>query len=281
MIIGPWGHGPSRKFGDLDFGPEADRKLADFERRWHEFHLKGVANGIDKEPPVEIFYMGVNRWRGEQDWPVPGTQYQSWFLREGGKLSPAGAQGTATTYRYDPANPVPTTGGNNCCGAPTIAGPVDQAPLDGRDDIVRFVSDPLTSPVTIAGPVRMKLHAATDGPDTDWMVKLIDVYPDGKAYPMAEGILRARFREGLDNPKLLEPGRAYEFDIDMVGTAVSFLPGHRIRVDITSSNFPQFDRNLNTGEPLGKGTKPRVARQTIHHSPRRPSAIVLPVVRGF
>jgi putative CocE/NonD family hydrolase len=281
MIIGPWGHGPSRKFGDLDFGPEADRKLADFERRWHEFHLKGVANGIDKEPPVEIFYMGINRWRGEQDWPVPGTRYQSWFLREGGKLSPDGAQGTATTYRYDPANPVPTTGGNNCCGAPTVAGPVDQAPLDGREDIVRFVSDPLTSPVTIAGPVRMKLHAATDGPDTDWMVKLIDVYPDGKAYPMAEGILRARFREGLDKPKLLQPGQAYEFEIDMVGTAVAFLPGHRIRVDITSSNFPQFDRNLNTGEPLGQGAKPRIAQQTIHHSPRLPSAIVLPVVRGF
>jgi putative CocE/NonD family hydrolase len=113
------------------------------------------------------------------------------------------------------------------------------------------------------------------------MVKLIDVHPDGKAYPMAEGILRARFREGLDKPSLLEPNRVYRYEIDMIGTAVVFQLGHRIRVDITSSNFPQFDRNLNTGDPLGKGTKPRVARQTLWHSPARPSAIVLPVVSGF
>lgn len=281
MVVGPWGHGPSRKFGDLDFGPEADRKLVDYERRWHEFQLKGVQNGIDREPPVEIFYMGINRWRGEQDWPLPGTEYRPWYLRAGGRLSPDGPEGTSTSYRYDPANPVPSTGGNNCCGTPTVTGPVDQAPLDSRQDIVRFVSDPLDSPVTVAGPVKMRLHASTDGKDTDWMVKLIDVHPNGKAYPMAEGILRARYREGLDKPKLLEPGKAYEFQVDMVGTAVVFQPGHRIRVDITSSNFPQFDRNLNTGEALGKGTAPREARQTIFHSSERPSAIVLPMVRGF
>jgi putative CocE/NonD family hydrolase len=127
----------------------------------------------------------------------------------------------------------------------------------------------------------MKLHASTDGRDTDWMVKLVDVYPDGKAYPMAEGVLRARFRRGLDKPELLEPGKPYEFVVDMVGTAVVFQQGHRIRVDITSSNFPQFDRNLNTGEPLGKGTAPRVAQQTVWHSPERPSAIVLPVVQNI
>jgi putative CocE/NonD family hydrolase len=282
VVIGPWGHGPSRKFGELDFGPDADRKLADYERRWHEFHLKGAANGLDREPPVQIFYMGVNRWRGEENWPVPGTQYVSWYLQDGGGLAPkAPAKAGTTTYRYDPNDPVPTTGGNNCCGTPTVAGPIDQAPLDARKDIVRFQSEPLAAPVPIGGPVKMKLFAATDGRDTDWMVKLIDVYPDGKAYPMAEGMLRARFREGLDRPAPLEPGKAYEFAVDLVGTAVVFQPGHRIRVDVTSSNFPQFDRNLNTGDPLGKGTRPRVATQTIHHSPDRPSAIVLPVVRGF
>jgi uncharacterized protein len=282
MVVGPWGHGPSRTFGDLDFGDEAERALFDYERRWHDFHLKGIANGVDTDPPVQIFYMGVNRWRGEQDWPVPGTRETPWYLQQGGRLGPIAPTGeSSTTYRYDPANPVPTTGGNNCCGAPTIAGPVDQAPLDGREDIVRFTSDPLVEPVTIAGPVSMDLHAATDGRDTDWMIKLVDVHPDGKAYPMAEGILRARFREGLDRPQLLEPGRTYRYTIDMVGTAVVFQPGHRIRVDITSSNFPQFDRNLNTGDPLGTGTTPRVARQTIWHAADRPSAIVLPVVRGF
>ncbi len=283
MVIGPWGHGPSRKYGDLDFGPEADRTLFQYEVRWHDFHMKGMANGVDTEPPAQIFYMGVNRWRGEQDWPVPGTRYTRWHLQPGGGLATTapGAADASTTYRYDPNDPVPTTGGNNCCGSPTIAGPVDQKPLDARADIVRFSSDVLKEPVTIAGPVSMDLHATTDGRDTDWMVKLIDVHPDGKAYPMAEGILRARFREGLDRPQLLTPGQAYRYTVDMVGTAVVFQPGHRIRVDITSSNFPQFDRNLNTGDPLGKGTQPRIAQQTIHHSAARPSAIVLPIVRGF
>lgn len=282
MVVGPWGHGPSRTYGDLDFGADAERTLFEYERRWHDFHLKGVANGVDTDPPVQIFYMGVNRWRGEQDWPIPGTRETPWYLHEGGRLGPLAPRGdSSTAYRYDPADPVPTTGGNNCCGAPTIAGPVDQSPLDSRKDIVRFASDPLTDPVTIAGPVKMDLHAATDGRDTDWMVKLIDVHPDGKAYPMAEGILRARFREGLDAVKLLDPGRTYRYTVDMVGTAVVFLPGHRIRVDITSSNFPQFDRNLNTGDPLGTGTTPRVAQQTIWHSATKPSAIVLPVVEGF
>lgn len=282
MVIGPWGHGPSRKFGDLDFGPDAERQLFDYEVRWHDFHMKGVANGIDTDAPVQIFYMGINRWRGESDWPIPGTRETRWYLHEGGRLAPTAPTGeSSTTYRYDPNDPVPTTGGNNCCGAPTVAGPIDQAPLDGRTDIVRFTSAVLTEPVTIAGPVAMDLHATTDGRDTDWMVKLIDVHPDGKAYPMAEGILRARFREGLDKLALLEPGTAYRYTIDMVGTAVVFQPGHRIRVNITSSNFPQFDRNLNTGDPLGEGTQPRIARQTIWHSADRPSAIVLPVVRGF
>ena len=283
MVIGPWGHGPTRKYGDLDFGPDADRTLFQYEQRWHDFHMKGVKNGVDTEAPVQIFYMGVNRWRGEQDWPVPGTQFTRWHLQPGGALAPAAPTSAdgATTYRYDPNDPVPTTGGNNCCGSPTIAGPVDQAPLDARRDIVRFTSDVLKAPVTIAGPVSMDLHATTDGRDTDWMVKLIDVHPDGKAYPMAEGILRARFREGLDTPQLLTPGQAYRYTVDLIGTAVVFQPGHRIRVDITSSNFPQFDRNLNTGDPLGKGTQPRVAQQTIHHSASKPSAIVLPVVKGF
>jgi putative CocE/NonD family hydrolase len=280
LVVGPWGHGPSRRFGGLDFGPEADRKLSQYEIAWHDFHLKGAANGVDRQAPVQIFYMGVNRWRGETDWPVPGARETPWYLHEGGKLSPVkpAAENSASQYVYDPLDPAPTTGGNNCCGAPTIAGPVDQKPLDGRRDILRFVSDPLSEPLAVAGPVRMRLHAATDGRDTDWMVKLIDVYPDGGAYPMAEGILRARFRRGLDRPELLRPDEAYEFTVDLVGTAVVFQPGHRIRVDVTSSNFPQFDRNPNTGAPLGRSSEVRAARQTIHHSAARASHILLPVV---
>jgi len=276
MVIGPWGHGPSRKFGDLDFGVSADKKLIDYEFAFFDEQLKGVASPAPV-PPVRIFYMGANEWRSHENWPIPGAKATAFYLNAGGRLSTGKSEGQ-TQYTYDPAHPVPTTGGNNCCGTPTEAGPVDQAPLDARADIARFVGEPLTAPLAIAGPVKMMLQAATDGPDTDWMVKLIDVYPDGKAYPMAEGMLRARFRQGLDKPAKLTPNQAYEFVVDMVGTAVVFQPGHRIRVDITSSNFPQFDRNLNTGEPLATASRIRKARQTIYHDAARPSHIVLPVV---
>jgi putative CocE/NonD family hydrolase len=279
MTIGAWGHGASQKYGDLDFGKANDEKLADYEARFFDHYLKGVDNGIDREPPVRLFYMGVNKWKSEQDWPIPGTKYTSWYLAEGGTLTAIAPSGSGSTaYSYDPANPVPTTGGNNCCGTPTAAGPKNQRTLEARKDIVGFTSEALTAPVAIAGPVKMMLHASTDGPDTDWMVKLIDVYPNGDAFPMAEGMLRARFRRGTDKPELLKANQAYEFTVDMVGTAVVFQPGHRIRVDVTSSNFPQFDRNPNTGEALGASAKVRVAQQTIHHSVAHPSHIVLPVV---
>jgi uncharacterized protein len=277
MVIGPWGHGPSRKFGQLDFGPEADRKLFDYEMRFFDQYVKGEDKGLARALPVEIFYMGANKWKSHEAWPVPGAVATPFYLNAGGKLSREKSEGT-TTYTYDPNDPVPTTGGNNCCGTPTVAGPVDQGPLDGRKDIARFVGEPLTAPLAIAGPVKMVLQAATDGPDTDWMVKLIDVYPDGKAYPMAEGMLRARFRNGLDKPARLTPNQVYEFTVDMVGTAVVFQPGHRIRVDVSSSNFPQFDRNLNTGEALATASTARVARQTIHHGAAKASYVVLPVV---
>ncbi len=178
-------------------------------------------------------------------------------------------------YTYDPGNPVPTVGGNDCCGMPVSSGPIDQRPVEARPDVLVYTSDFLKAPLAIAGPVRMKLSAATDGPDTDWMVKLVDLHPDGFAMNIAEGILRARFRNGRqDRAELLKPGATYEFDIDMRGTANVFRPGHRVRIDITSSNFPQFDRNLNTGEDLATGTRVRVAKQTVFHG----SHIVLPVV---
>ncbi|MBY0503236.1 MAG: CocE/NonD family hydrolase [Bryobacteraceae bacterium] len=275
MIIGAWGHGPSQKYGDLDFGPDNNVHLADVEKRFFDHYLKGADNGIDREPPVRLFYMGVNRWKSEADWPIPGTQYTPWYLAANGRLTPTKPAAGTTVYTYDPQNPVPTTGGNNCCGTPTAAGPVNQRALEARGDIVGFTSDPLEKALAIAGPVKMHLNASTDGPDTDWMVKLIDVYPNGDAFPMAEGILRARFRRGLDKPELLKPNQTYEFVIDLIGTAVVFQPGHRIRVDVTSSNFPQFDRNPNTGEALGSATKLRVAKQTLQLSL---SHILLPVV---
>jgi putative CocE/NonD family hydrolase len=281
MIVGAWGHGPSRKFGERDFGPEANRDLFERQLRWYEHYLKGVDNGIDREPPVEIFFMGANKWGKFPEWPLPGTRYTEWHLGAKRTLSAAKPPGGgADEYTYDPRNPAPTLGGNNCCGTPTAAGPRDQRPIESRQDVLSYTSEELKAPLAIAGPVKMKLWAATDGRDTDWMVKLIDIQPGGEAYNIAEGILRARFRNGLDKMALLTPNQAYEFEVDLVGTANVFLPGHRIRVDITSSNFPQFDRNPNTGADLGASGEMRAARQTIYFTPERPSRIVLPVVEA-
>ncbi|MGH9837007.1 MAG: CocE/NonD family hydrolase [Blastocatellia bacterium] len=288
MIIGAWGHGPSQKFGDIDFGLQNMRVQFDRELRWFDHYLKGVDNGVDREPPVEIFYMGANQWRHEQDWPIPGTKFTPFYLASGGSansdkgnggLSASQPSGAASDqYEYDPNNPVPTVGGNNCCGTPTLAGPKDQRVVESRRDVLVYTSQALDQPLAIAGPVKMKLFASTDGADTDWVVKLIDVHPNGFSMNIAEGILRARYRQGTDKMELLKPGEVYEFEVDLVGTANVFLPGHRIRVDVTSSHFPQFDRNPNTGDAFGSSSKVRVAKQMIFHTAQRPSHIVLPVV---
>ncbi|MDY0098935.1 MAG: CocE/NonD family hydrolase [Bacteroidales bacterium] len=291
MIIGPWGHGPTQSFGGIDFTPSAYIDMFDLQLRFYDYHLKGIKNGLDFEKPIQLFYMGINKWRSESDWPVPGTEYRELYITGKGSANSVRGNGELSfvkpansgkdIYRYDPLNPVPTTGGNNCCGTPTIAGPADQRPLERREDMLVYTSDYLTEPVTIAGPVRMKLFASTDGRDTDWMIKLTDVSPDGYSMPVAEGILRARFREGLDKMKLLTPNQVYSYDIELTSTANVFLPGHRIRIDITSSNFPQFDRNPNTGEPLGTSSVTRVATQTVYHGGQNATCIILPLVKAL
>lgn len=290
MTIGPWGHGPSQKFGEVDFGPVAMRSLFDRELRWYNHYLKGEDNGIDRVPPVEIFFMGANKWVHARDWPLPGTRFTPYYFTGAGRANTLNGDGKLDTdkpgkaavdeYRYDPNNPAPTLGGNNCCGTPTAAGPRDQRALEDRGDMLVYTSEPLSEPLAVAGPVKVRLHASTDGPDTDFAAKLVDVSPSGYAMNIAEGILRARFRKGVDKMELLKPGEIYEFEIDLAGTANVFLPGHRIRVDITSSNFPQFDRNPNTGEDLGVSGKVRVATQKVFHSADRASNVLLPVVAG-
>jgi putative CocE/NonD family hydrolase len=288
MIVGPWGHGPTQKFGDVDFGPTAGGALFERNLAWFDHYLQGADNGIDREAPVQIFYMGVNRWVSHTDWPVAGTRFTPFYLASGGAANSLRGNGAVSAeyregapsdqFRYDPEQPVPTLGGNDCCGAPIPAGPVDQRPVESRNDVLVYTSEILRDALAIAGPVKMKLWAATDGRDTDYFVKLVDVYPNGFAMNIAEGILRARFRRGLDRMELLKPGEAYEFEIDMRATANVFLPGHRIRVDVTSSNFPQYDRNPNTGTDLGASSEVRVARQTVFHSADKKSHILLPVV---
>lgn len=280
LIIGPWGHGSTQKFGELDFTPAAHIDLHAAELRWYDHWLKGMDNGVDREPPVKLFVMGANVWRAENEYPLARTQYRKMYLQEGGHLgwNEPPAESRPDTYRYDPLNPTPSLGGNNCCGAPTPAGPRDQRPIESRGDVLVYTSEYLTEPLTIIGPVKMTLHASSNCVDTDFVAKLIDVFPDGRSMNMAEGIVRARYHEGTDKPKLMEPNQVYAFDIDLVGTAVEFQKGHRIRVDIASAHFPQFDRNPNTGEPFGTSAATKVATQTIHHSTAHASHIVLPVI---
>ncbi|MCC6857929.1 MAG: CocE/NonD family hydrolase [Bryobacterales bacterium] len=289
LLIGPWGHGSSQKTGQIDFGPHAHVDVHAVELRWFDYWLKGIDNGLDREPPVTLFVMGKGVWRQESEYPLARTQYRKMYFAGGGKANTRLGDGRLTfeeppaeappdRYTYDPNDPVPSLGGNNCCGTPTPAGPHDQRPIELRPDVLVYTSEILQNELEVTGPVKVVLHASSDAPDTDFVAKLIDVFPDGRAINVAEGILRARYRESLSRPRPLEPGKVYELAIDLVGTSNSFQPGHRIRVDITSSHFPQFDRNPNTGEPFGVSSKVRAARQAIYHTRAHPSHIVLPVI---
>jgi hypothetical protein len=289
IVIGPWGHGPSQKYGALDFGPEANVDPLPLQLRWYDYWLKGIDNGLAAEPPVKLFVMGRNEWVYEREYPLARTEYKPLYFASAGHANgsrgdgrlvwekPSGAS-KADQFRYDPDDPVPSLGGNNCCGTPTPAGPMDQRPIEGRRDVLLYTSDFLTDEVEATGPVKVVLYASSDAVDTDFVAKLVDVYPDGTSYNMAEGILRARYRDSLTRPSLLTPGQVYRMEIDLVGTSVAFRKGHRIRVHVTSSHFPQFDRNPNTGAQFGTTDKVRVAQQTLYHDAERPSHVLLPVI---
>ena len=289
IVIGPWGHGPSQKYGAIDFGPTANVDPNPLQLRWYDYWLKGIDNGFSTEPPVKLFIMGRNEWVAEREYPISGTQYKPLYFGGAGKANSDRGDGrlswtkpldasVADRYRYDPANPVPSLGGNNCCGTPTAAGPQDQRPIEKRQDVLVYTSDVLQDELEVTGPVKVVLYASSDAVDTDFVAKLVDVYPDGASYNMAEGIVRARYRDSLSKPALLKPGQTYRFEIDLVGTSVAFQKGHRIRVQVTSSHFPQFDRNPNTGDAFGTSDRIRVAEQTIYHDAERASHILLPVI---
>ena len=289
MVIGPWGHGASQSFGDIDFGPTANVEALALQVRWYDHWLKGIDNGLTSEPPVKLFVMGRNQWVYEQEYPLARTDYRPfYFTSAGGANSDKGNGGLSWTkpvkpsppdrFGYDPDKPVPSLGGNNCCGTPTPAGPKDQRPIESRQDILLYTSDVLQDELEVTGPVKVVLYASSDAVDTDFVAKLVDVHPDGTSYNMAEGIVRARYRDSLSAPSLMKPGEVYRFEIDLVGTSIAFLKGHRIRVHVTSSHFPQFDRNPNTGAKFGTTAEIKVAQQTVYHDAERPSHIVLPVI---
>ena len=289
LVIGAWGHGSSQKTGDIDFGPAAHVNELALQLRWYDYWLKGIDNGLASEPPVKLFVMGRNEWVLENEYPLARTDYRPLYFASGGGANTSQGDGRLTwnkpsgssapdRFRYDPNDPVPSVGGNNCCGTPTPAGPRDQRKIEDRRDILVYTSEPLEQELEVTGPIKVVLFAASDAVDTDFVAKLVDVHPDGTSYNMAEGAVRARYRDNLAAPSPLTPGKVYRFEIDLVGTSVAFLKGHRMRVHVTSSHFPQFDRNPNTGARFGTTKEVRVAEQTIHHDAERPSHIVLPVI---
>jgi len=290
LVIRPYHHMPwTTKVGEVEFGPAADNKTNEQMVRWFNYWLKGEANGVDKDPPVRVFVMGANTWREASDWPIPDTRFTTYYLHSDGQANSVFGNGTLSTtppaaeksdhFTYDPANPVPSRGGHSCCQANVVPqGPYDQSELEKRADVLVFTSAPLSEPMEITGPVKVRLFAASSAADTDWTVKLVDVFPDGKAINLTNGILRASYRNSLEKREPIEPGKVYEYEINVGSTSNLFSRGHQIRVEISSSNFPHYDRNLNTGRPLGDDDHMVTARQTVYHEAQRPSQIILPIM---
>jgi uncharacterized protein len=297
LLIGPWSHEEevSPVVGDLDFGPGAARFIRADELRWYDHWLKDIDTGVLDEPPISLFVMGRNEWRREREWPLPRTEFTQFFLHSQGRantldgnglLSPEPPTGEpADRYVYDPADPVPTVGGNNSiltmlqhADRPVVPGPLDQRPIERRDDVLCYTSAPLEKDLEVTGPVEMVLYAACSALDTDFIVRISDVQPGGRACFLTEGIMRARYRRGEDHQELLEPGQVECYRIRCYPTSKVFFKGHRIRLDVTSSSFPRFSRNLNTGEDVATGTRMAVANQTVLHTSEHPSHVVLPVV---
>jgi predicted acyl esterase len=341
--MGPWTHGSKtpelRYAGDVDFGEDA--ALADFMEvhlRWYDRWMRGVDNGLDDETPLRLFVMGGGSgrrlpsgrldhggyWRDEQEWPLARTRFTDYYLHGDGSLSTKAPseQSSATTYRFDPARPVPSCGGNVSSLrelTPLPKGIVDPSyaaraqrqrnilepggfnqverdglygcqppylPLGSRADVLVFQSEPLTEPLEITGPIEVQLWVASSAPDTDFTAKLIDVYPPSRWYPfgyalnLTDSIMRLRYRNGFDKPEPATPGAIMPLTITLYPTGNRFMLGHRIRLDISSSNFPRFDVNPNTGEPVGTERRRSIADNTVFHQAGQASRIILPVIPG-
>jgi putative CocE/NonD family hydrolase len=275
--------------GELDFGFGAQQSLIGLQMdlgrmqlRWFDHWLKGVDTGMLAEAPIRLFVMGTNVWRDEQEWPLARTAYVPYYLASGGGLHPGtpAGDGGSSSYVYDPADPVPTHGGAVLLPPEFIPGPLEQSRIEARPDVLTFTTEPLEHDVEVTGPVTVELWACTSAPDTDFVARLVDVWPDGRAFNLTDGILRGRFRSGVSSPMLLTPGEPYQFRIDLWATANVFRAGHRIRLQVTSSNFPRWDRNPNTGHALGVDSDGNmvVAHQTVLHDAGHPSHVVLPII---
>jgi uncharacterized protein len=294
LILGPWHHTapyPSVS-GSTYFGKGAAETAIDLPGAligWYDRWLKDEDNGAGAQAPVQLFVMGTNFWRHESDWPLPQTQMTRYYFHSHGKANTLGGDGgldrdapgaePPDVYMYDPRDPVPSRGGGMCCYDYFVVGGCnDQRTIEVRPDVLCYTSAPLERDLEVTGPVTVTLFAASSAPDTDFTAKLTDVCPCGCVRNLADGIVRARYRDSLATPSLIEPGAACRYDIDLVATANVFQRGHRIRVEISSSNFPRFDRNPNTGRDVAGETELRAALQTVLHDAAHASHITLPVI---
>jgi len=290
LLVEIGGHsGGGEKIGEVDFGPNAKYDLDGLMLDWYDWLLKGKENSFATGKPVRIFVMGKNVWRDEDDWPLARAKSTRYFLHSGGDANSDSGDGSLSTsppgtekqdsYVYDPSNPVPTIGGPLCCDAKHLApGPRDQRPAEGRKDVLIYSTPAFTQDTEITGPITLDLYASTSAVDTDFTGKLVDVWPNGFAQNLTEGILRLRYRNSQESPELAKPGDIYHVTVNLWATSNVFLAGHRLRLEISSSNFPRFDRNLNTGETQASSTRMVPATNAIYHDRQHPSALVLPVV---
>jgi len=285
LIVGPWIHeaNKDRRIGEIDFGPNAIVDLDAIETEWLDRWVRKTEDA-GTAARVRIFVMGSNEWRDEQEWPLARTDYTPYYLGGGnansrfggGTLMPtASTDETTDTYLYDPLRPVPYI------YDPVwfqIGGPDDYSAIEQRGDILVYTSDPLSEPLEVTGPVRAIIHAATSARDTDFTVKLLDVYPNGFSQRLCDGAVRGRFRNGIETQELMEPGEIYRLEVDLWYTSHVFQPGHRIRIEVASSAFPKYTRNTNTGNELATDTETVIAENTIYHGAQFDSHVSLPVV---
>jgi putative CocE/NonD family hydrolase len=291
LIVGPWLHGAqvTATAGHTLFGGAAQVLLEELHMRWFDHWLKDIDNGLDREAPVRVFAMGENQWREYSAWPPPEATLTPYYLHSNGAAATARGDGSLSTdapgsersdhFVYDPLNPCPTRGGSLFPMPLDVPpGQFDQSKIEERPDVLCYTSAPLDRPMEVTGPVEVRLWAASTARDTDFTAKLVDVQPDGTALNLCDGILRARYRDSFETATMLDPGQPVELTIDLSGTCNVFLPGHRIRLEVSSSNFPRFDRNTNTGDNIATDAGHVVATNTVLHDSSHPSRVILPVV---
>ncbi len=290
-VGGHAGGSENRRVGGVDFGEKLPIDQDEMTLRWYDSIFKGVVNGVEKEKPVKIFVMGRNEWRDEDDWPLARAKSTKYYLHSTGAgangLTGTGALSTsspaeekADQYVYDPSEAVPTLGGALCCGEapPPGNGPQDQRPAEGRADVLVFTTPAFAKDFEVTGPVTLDLYVSSSAVDTDFTGMLVDVWPNGFAQNLTSGILRMRYRNSQEKPELANPGETYHVTVDLWATSNVFLVGHKLRLDVSSSNFPRFDRNLNTGEMQARATRMVKATNVIYHDKAHPSALIVSVV---